>query len=89
MALDIRCQEYFEEVRDWARKEGIEDRLQERLDYLDGYGQGPTRCVIMTDFAPRSFFLTMQRKNANGFWSNWWAGGLIYHETDRGWSVHT
>jgi len=88
--LDVRCPEHMKEVREFAKKEGIEDNLQKRLDYLANYGESETRCIVTLDiYGGHSFGLVMQRKTEDDTWDNWWVGGLIYHEHDQTWGVHT
>jgi len=86
--IDVKCPEYFEDVRRWAAENGLEERFQEIIDYLDGYGgERETRCLVFTDFAPQSFQVTMQRLDDNDVWRDWWHGGCIYRDGE--WSVHT
>ena len=89
--LDIQNQEHFDKVKAFAEATGCMEQLQDRLNYLDAYGnherQGMTKCVISYDFAPHSFSLLMMRRDENGEYQRWWNGGLIFH-TDH-WSVHT
>jgi hypothetical protein len=87
-----RCQEHFDKVLEFAKSRGLEDNLQQRLDYLDNYANGPgctydkaegrdTRCVLMFDYAPHSFYFVMERRNSpDAEWKTWYNGGLILHE---------
>ncbi len=67
-----RCQSEFEALRAFAKSQGLDDRLQSRLDFLDQYANRAgctcdqarglnTRCVLYHDFAPHSLGFTMQR----------------------------
>jgi hypothetical protein len=60
--LEIECQEHFDKVVEFARAQGREDQLRERLDYLDNFaGRERTRCRLFTDFAPQSFCFVIER----------------------------
>ncbi len=93
-ALFIKCQEHLDEVRAWARAEGIEDRLDRVLAYVKDYGNATTtRALLYRDFGKetKSFVAEIDRKDDNtaGGWSHWMTMGLIYYEPDRDWGTHT
>ena len=69
-------------VKVFAAKVGKTDDLQKQLDYLAGYSDNETRCVLYTDFAPNSFaFDMLRRKKDDGSWEHWFNGGLLWHGT--------
>jgi len=77
---------YLGIVKEFAKKIGKEDNLQENLDYLNGYANDDspeckhkTQCFLFKDFAPYSFEFVMQAKNKNGEFQRWFNGGLIFH----------
>lgn len=99
--LVIHDPEYLDLVRDFAKSMGLEQQLQQKLDYLAEYGDGNNTCKLGKDFAPHSFIFTMFRDG-----SYWFNGGLIYQGPDcpadgsfpsftvslakrTGWFVHT
>lgn len=74
------CQEYFDEIVRTAKAAGLQDKLQETLDYLDNYGgKDKTKCLLYKDWAPLSFRFTMQKKNESGAFEHWFIGGVIFH----------
>jgi hypothetical protein len=83
MALDIRDQEYFNRVLDFADRTHQRDQLNAKLQLLDEYAEhgerGKTRCRLSPDFAPQSFHFGMERRGAGGEYAPWFNGGLIYH----------
>jgi len=92
--LIVQCEEHLAKVREEARKLNVEDKLQNRLDYLANYAcpvEDPerTRCLLFTDFAPLSFAFTWERRNDEGDYEYWMNGGLIYHDSQKEWGVHT
>lgn len=102
--LIVKCEEYLAEVKKWAEENGCMDALQNKLDYLDAYGdpekkhhhQPYAQTHLYKDFAPNSFGFSID------FWSDkaneyrhFMSGGLIYFPPERSckgeheWSVHT
>ncbi len=79
------CQDKLEATRAFADSCGPEWRKQfeARLSFLDTYAEhgdrGKTRCQLYTDFAPYSFYFVMERRAADGEYSRWFEGGLIFH----------
>ncbi len=63
--INDSCKEYFEKVKEFAEKTGQMDQLNNRLEYLGSYAchktPEDTRCVLYSDFAPYSFFFSMQQ----------------------------
>lgn len=85
MSLDIRCEEHLAKTKEFAKKVGKMDNLQQRLDYLANYAcpeNDPehTKCELMHDFAPHSFYFNMLvKKKDTGEYVHWFNGGLIWH----------
>jgi hypothetical protein len=88
--LVIENQTFFDEVVAFAKKtnryEGDSNAsLKNRLDYLAGYagkkadGSDKTRARLYKDGAPYSFGFVIEAQNANGEWTTWFNGGLLYH----------
>jgi len=64
--LKIECQEHYDRVVEFARAQGREAQLREKLDYLDNYaGRENTRCRLFADFAPQSFGFVIERLARN------------------------
>jgi hypothetical protein len=88
--LVIKCEEYMEKVRQFAKDNGIEDKLDKKLKYLDNYGQGEYLVELYQDRAPQSFGFSMFRltetKEKGTFFM---AGGLIFWEERKEWGTHT
>lgn len=83
--LVVKCKEHYEEVKEFARSIDKIDQLQNKLDYLGGYGENvETCCFLYKDFAEYSFYFEMHIQGR--FWFN---GGVIYHGDETGWGVHT
>jgi hypothetical protein len=59
--------------------------LKSRLDYLARYGgkkpdgTDKTRARLFKDGAPYSFSFVIEADDANGQWTTWFNGGLLYH----------
>lgn len=90
--LQVECPEYLNDVRAAASKMGKRDLLEKELKYLGEYachvdnadGEDVldilrTRCLLYTDFAPLSFGFTMQLRQEDGSYKNWFNGGCIFH----------
>lgn len=102
MTIKVVDQNYFDSVMAFAKERGLQNQLQEKLDWLGNYaGEGKTTCCLYKDFAPYSFEFVMMKGD-----ERWFNGGLIYFgrgdtgvgmpqlsvrigDTDEGWSVHT
>jgi len=92
--LEIQDTEHFEAVVAHAKAiglyEGENDTLKNRLDYLAGYGgkredgSDKTRVRLFKDFAPYSFGFVIEARNAQGEWSTWFHGGLLFHGAHDG-----
>jgi hypothetical protein len=72
----------------FAEKRGIVPKLAREMEYLDKYAEngerGRTKCVLMHDFAPHSFYFDMYIKK-DGEYEHWFNGGCIYYgEGDTG-----
>lgn len=92
--IDIRNREYYDQTVEAAKAAGIYPALQSRLGYLATYAcqddAEKTRCELYQDFAPLSFaFVMKKRDEATGEYKPWMNGGLIYHDHDKSWGVHT
>ena len=88
--LVIENQPFFDEVVVFAKRTNQYDgdsnaSLKNRLDYLAGYGgkkadgTDKTRARLYKDGAPYSFGFVIEGQNANGEWTTWFNGGLLYH----------
>ncbi len=84
MSLVIKCQEHYDKVVAWAHQNYCLEKLKEKLDYLTTYADSKCVCELYSDFAPHSFEFAIIKDGK--FWFN---GGLIYHEFDKTWGVHT
>jgi hypothetical protein len=89
--IEIADQEYYDKVIAQVKERNLMEKLQEKLDYLASYANGPgclydklegkdTKCVLCPDFAPMSFSFVMYFKLPMGDWEPWFQGGLIFHE---------
>ena len=82
MSIVIQDQEYLDLVRAFADSIGLRSQLDEKLRFLDEYGEHGsrrTRCRLVRDSAPYSFYFVMERRNPEGAYEPWFNGGLIYH----------
>jgi hypothetical protein len=77
--LYIENQEYHNSVLAYAEKIGMKQQLDGRLNYLDTYADGETCCHLGKDFAPYSYFFTMDKRQPDGSYKTWFSGGLIFH----------
>ena len=93
--LEIQDQKHFEEVVAHAKAIGLyegekNDTLKNRLDNLAHYGgkrddgSDKTRVRLFKDPAPYSFGFVIEAKNAQGEWSTWFHGGLLFHGAHDG-----
>jgi hypothetical protein len=84
--LNIKCEEHLAKVREFAKIRGIEEKLQQRLDYLDTYAEGDerglTRCDLYAD-GDYSFYFRMLKRQPDGLmpgsYAYWFNGGMIYY----------
>lgn len=88
--LEIQNPHHFDEVVAFAKKTNLYEgdtqaTLRSRLDYLAGYGgkktdgTDKTRVRLFKDSAPYSFGFVIEAQDANGEWTLWFHGGLLYH----------
>lgn len=83
--LKIIDQQYFEEVKEFARRTNRITDLEKNLSFLENYAihdddpKDKTVCDIYRDFAPYSFYFVMFVKNSRGEYERWFNGGLIFH----------
>ena len=88
--LMIENQRFFDEVVAFAKKTNLYESdsnasLKNRLEYLKSYGgkngdgTDKTRARLYKDGAPYSFGFIIEAQNANGEWTTWFNGGLLYH----------
>lgn len=98
MSLKVENEEHLAAVKTFAAKAGRAAELQEKLDYLATYAcfvreseadeghldADRTRCVLYADGAPYSFGFTMMRRQADGSYTYWFAGGLLFHGSHDG-----
>jgi hypothetical protein len=93
--LQIENQTYFEEVVAFAKRTNLYDSdgnasLKNRLDYLARYGgkksdgTDRTRVRLFKDGAPYSLGFVIEAEDANGQWTTWFNGGLIFHGAHDG-----
>jgi hypothetical protein len=82
-------------VKAFAATIGKLDNLEGKLKYLAGYachnGQ-VSRCHLMNDYAPQSFYFELEVKAESAPDSEYrlmMNGGLILHSPQDGWGVHT
>ncbi len=89
--LDIRCREYLDRVRKFAKENGIEDRLQIMLDYLDNFGNNKAECVLIENVVtkPYSFYFEFHHEGKLTPIGGIAVGGLIYDSHQNKWDVHT
>jgi hypothetical protein len=89
--LDIRCREYLDRVHKFAKENNIDDNLQKMLDYLDNYGKGNVRCVLIENVItkPYSFYFEFHNENGRTNVGGISVGGLIYDTHNSNWGVHT
>lgn len=78
-------------VREFADKVGKRDNLEKGIEFLHSYAnttdegllpteKHKTRCRLMKDFAPQSFYFIMEARDKNtGEWGMWFNCGLIFH----------
>ena len=76
------AQAHFDNVKVFAERRGLTEKLQVRLDWLGDYAchgdTGKTKCILYRDFAPYSFEFVMLIRNKKGEYERWFNGGLIY-----------
>lgn len=97
--LIVKNQHHFNKVYEQARAEGLEKELDEALKKLvdprgdgnSGYFGKPCKYHLHHDFAKMSFTfdIMIERKDTPGEWVSALFGGLIFHQSDRTWSIHT
>ena len=69
-------------AREFARRNGQLENLEEKLKYLGSYSDKRTLCFLSPDGAPYSFNVVMFVWDEDtDDWKNWFQGGLIYHGT--------
>lgn len=72
--------EYLANIVAFATNTGQLEDLQDKLLYLEEYGNPQTRAELSKDFAPYSFnFLMLKKHPETGEYKTWFNGGLIYH----------
>lgn len=98
--LLIQNEKYFDETVAFAKQIGLYDPppnsrnsnhyLRSRLDYLatyggkNGDGTDKTRVRLFKDLAPYSFGFVIESQTADGQWSTWFNGGLLFHGAHDG-----
>jgi hypothetical protein len=105
MPMEVKCPEYYEEVRKFAKEKGILDKFMEQIDWLSG--RPDAVCILIKDFSPYSFEFVMYTVRPDGTRKFLYNGGLIYYEgsesgvggpqfsvtlsgrTDSRWEIHT
>ena len=85
--LEVQDVEYLEKVKKFAKLMGLEQQLQNKLNYLDTYGHQGTepppaeedhyyKVTLYKDFAPNSFYIVWENNKTGKVVMQ---GGLIYH----------
>ena len=78
-----RCEDYLAEVKAFAEANGLTDKLEKQLNYLDTYADhdnnGRTKCDLFKDFAPQSFAFNMMKRSKDGEYKFWFNGGVIFY----------
>ena len=102
--LIIKDQAHYDKVMDFAESAGLVKELVAQLEWLTKYSYCGlrTRVDLYSDFAPNSFYWTMEAEKKDGTWGRVMNGGLIWHasgqypdltvslESNPGnWSIHT
>lgn len=88
--LIVKCQERLDKVRQWAKENKLEHQLNNKLRYLDEYGEGSMLVELYDDYAPQSFGFTMFRLSpTHEKGAAFMSGGLIYDEHNKRWGTHT
>lgn len=87
--LEIKCDDYFKKVAEFAEKKGLKDKFEKQVNYLRTYGDkdqtGRFKVILNKDFAPASFSVSWFMKNAQGEYEFFCNGGMIYHGDQSGW----
>lgn len=71
------------------------DTFERKLCYLHNYSStwcdsAATRCTLAPDRLENwSFDFLMEKRDEFGNYFTWFHGGLVYHESDQSWGVHT
>lgn len=77
---------YLDQVKQFAERTGQLDQLKDKLLYLGRYACNDgrvTRCNLMKDFAPKSFYFVMDLKQEgepDSAFKTWFNGGLIFYD---------
>jgi len=87
--LVIECEDHYRKVVEWARENGLLGDFMRVMGYLAHYGSSESRCTLGGDFAPHSFVFLMEFRGERGEWVRFMNGGVIFHESQGGWGVHT
>ena len=80
--LDVKSPEHLKKVKEFAASKGLLEQLESKLQFLDEYAEGNTRCELYPDFAPYSFYFQIYLKaeaSAAGKEVPYLNGGLIYY----------
>jgi hypothetical protein len=83
------------DVKAFAATVGKLENLEGKLKYLGNYACNSgrvTRCHLMNDYAPQSFYFELEVKAESAPDSEYrlmMNGGLILHSPQDGWGVHT
>ncbi len=70
-----------------GKRDAFEDALS-RVAYPKFFGE-PARTFLYSDFAAFSFGFSVQVQDRDGSWRFAMNGGIIFHERDAEWGVHT
>jgi hypothetical protein len=95
--LRIIDREHYDKVRSFAEQHGCLESFQNRVGYLTTYGchtddgtdMSRARVNLGWDFAPNSFGFAIEFRQEDGTYKHFMSGGMIFHEADKAWSIHT
>ena len=92
--LLIDNQSHFDKVKAFAETNSLTDAFNDRLDYLRNYGcseEKPDRGRVRLgyDFAPNSFGIEIEFKQADGSYAHFMTGAMVFDPGTSTWGVHT
>ncbi len=96
LIIPENTKEHFRMVQKWAYENKLEEEFQNAIARLHLYGcdwtnQDNCKVTLYSDFAPNSFAYTIDFRDKNNpeTYNHFLSGGLIYHKSDRNWSMHS
>lgn len=89
--LKITNKEHYDKTWAEAESNGSLDDLIEQLEYLHVYGgiKDPEKYRVSLGYDWAGFGVVWEMRNGDDEYKFFMNGGLIYHESDGRWSVHT